>query len=84
MKTVTVTDKDGTSFSHGYVSPKDQDGNTIVNSGDRVKEGEPIGTVQDRAKHDASGKMENHIHFEVREKGRIVDPTPTFESWQGR
>jgi len=84
MKTVWVTGEDGTSYGHFYVKPEDSQGNKIVKTGDRVEEGQPIGTVQDRAKWDTTNTVTNHIHFEMRQGGQTIDPTPTFQGWGGK
>lgn len=42
-----------------------------------------IGTVQDRASYDRTGKMDNHVHIEIRDKsGKVVDPTPRVKEWK--
>ena len=65
------------------MTPKDGDGQTTVQAKDRVSAGDPLGTVQDRAAYDRSGKMENHVHIEIRDQsGKVVDPTPDVKEWQ--
>ena len=77
-----MKDGEGREYGFGYTTPHDTNGRKLVRNGDKVRAGDPVGTVQDRARHDASGKMQNHIHFEIKEHGRNIDPTPTVEDWQ--
>lgn len=80
---ITIDGDDGREYKFFYVAPKDSDGNILVKDKDRVSAGDPIGTVQDRAAREPSGKMENHIHIEIRDESRkVVDPTPDFERWR--
>lgn len=77
---VWVEDGNGTKYGFGYVTPKDADGKPVVKIGDKVKAGDKIGTVQDRARYDRG--MKNHIHVEIKKDNRNVNPTKTIEDWQ--
>lgn len=58
-----------------YVTPNGEDGTPIVQKGQSVEAGQPIGRVQDRASKDKNGKMQNHVHLEIRgSDGTHVDP----------
>lgn len=81
-KTIWIKGSDGNQYAVGYVSPSDGDGRPLTKEGASVKAGEPIGTVQDRARSDASGQMKNHVHVEVRVDGRPIDPNPYVRRWQ--
>jgi hypothetical protein len=57
----------------------------LIREKDAVKAGDPVGTAQDRAAREPSGKMENHIHLEMKDKDKnIIDPTPHFRRWRKR
>jgi len=79
---IWVHGDDGRSYGLYYVTPRDADGNPLVKNGDRVAPGTPIGSVQDRASKDPG--MQNHIHFEIEENGRKIDPKPTIDGWIGQ
>jgi len=49
-----------------------------LENGTLVKEGETIGTAQDIAGFYKDSNMTNHIHVEVWENGKNMDPTPYF------
>lgn len=83
FKTIWITQEDGTSYGLGYVAPTDRNGQPMVKDRDNVKAGDPIGTVQDRARKDPSGKMNNHIHVEIKDQaGKNISPVPTLKGWQ--
>jgi len=47
-----------------------------LKTNDFIQKGEYLGEAQDIAKYwNAQGKMINHVHIEVREKGKLIDPT---------
>ncbi len=48
----------------------------LVSEGDKVKAGQEIGTVSTNLTEKADGI---HLHFELYENDKIVDPTPYFE-----
>ncbi|MBF0167289.1 MAG: M23 family metallopeptidase [Alphaproteobacteria bacterium] len=77
---VWVEDGTGTKYGFGYVTPKGTDGKPVVKNGDKVKSGDKIGTVQDRARYDKG--MKNHIHVEMKKDNHNVNPTKTIEDWQ--
>ncbi len=78
---IRVIGDDGRSYDLYYVAAKDANGNPLVRNGDRVAPGTAIGTVQDRASKDPG--MQNHIHFEVEENGKKIDPKPVIDRWIG-
>ena len=83
LQTVVIKGDDKQEYKFLYVTPKDGDGEILVKNKDRVSAGDPIGTVQDRAAYDRTGKMDNHIHIEIRDASKnIVDPTPHVKDWQ--
>ncbi len=78
---VWVHGDDGRSYGLYYVAAKDANGNPLVKNGDRVAPGAALGTVQDRASKDPG--MQNHIHFEIEENGKKIDPKPVIDGWIG-
>lgn len=79
---VWIVDKDGNEYGLGYVSPKDVNGQLIVRNGQRVKAGDVVGVVQNRAGEDKKGVMKNHIHFMQKNKDKsLIDPTETVNGW---
>lgn len=82
--TITIQSEDGVyEFSYCHVSPE-----FIVNPGQKVMQGEVIGTVgpkyvdgpKNNPYKDSTGKTTNgattgcHCHFTLRENGKLVDP----------
>lgn len=50
--------------------------NSNFKTHDFIQKGEYLGKAQNIAKYwNAEGKMTNHVHIEVREKGKLIDPT---------
>jgi murein DD-endopeptidase MepM/ murein hydrolase activator NlpD len=76
---VEVTYDGVTRFRYFYVDPHED-----LEIGDTVHQGLYLGTVQDvAAKYETEDeKMNNHIHFEVIEKGEYVDPVDALW-WSG-
>lgn len=68
---VEVTASDGTVFRYGHLSGLD------VSPGDTVKPGELLGASGGRVGEVGAGNASGaHLHFEVRQNGSTVDPTP--------
>jgi Peptidase family M23. len=75
-RAVHIRDDDGRLYTMRYVEPQGQDGQAIQ-AGQRINEGARVGTVQDRARQDRTGRMQNHVHVEIRDRrGRMIDPEP--------
>jgi murein DD-endopeptidase MepM/ murein hydrolase activator NlpD len=76
---VEVTHDEVTRFRYFYVEPIED-----LQIGDKVFEGLYLGAVQDVAgRYETDDKkMNNHIHFEVIEKGKYVDPVDAL-NWAG-
>ncbi len=83
---IWIRDKNGTRIKLFYVAPSDATGKRLIKPGDRVKVGQQIGTMQDRASADKSKKMKNHVHVEVWPQPGSktvdqVDPAPWLKAW---
>lgn len=48
--------------------------NRRVKTGDRVKAGQNIADIS----HNPSGYQLNHLHFQIRRNGRLIDPEPVI------
>ncbi len=84
-KNVWVVADDGKRYGLFYILPQDREGQPLIQNGYRVRAGDPIGTVQDRARRDPSGQMKNHVHVEIRDtSGQALDPMPQIGRWQRR
>ncbi len=82
FNTIWIRTKTGFRVKMFYVNPQDRNGNPLVKPGDIVRAGQPVGTMQDRARHDKG--MINHLHLEIRGgKGlkTAIDPAPWLKKW---
>ena len=82
FNSIRIRTKTGLRVKMFYVNPQDRNGNPLVKPGDIVSAGQPIGTMQDRAKHDKG--MINHLHLEIRGGkglGTAIDPAPWLKKW---
>ena len=82
FNTIWIRTKTGFRVKMFYVNPQDRNGNPLVKPGDIVSAGQPIGTMQDRARHDKG--MINHLHLEIKGgKGlrTAIDPAPRLKKW---
>ena len=81
FNTIHIREANGDLFKLFYVAPTDASGKPLIKPGDRVKVGDPIGTMQDRAA--ANPGMTNHVHVEVLPPGSKtpVDPAPWLKAW---
>ena len=82
FNTIWIRTKTGFRVKMFYVNPQDRNGNPLVKPGHIVSAGQPIGTMQDRARHDKG--MINHLHLEIKGgKGlrTAIDPAPWLKKW---
>lgn len=62
-----------------YVTPNGRDGQPVIREGQQIGAGAVLGTVQDRARRDPNGRMENHVHMEIRDqRNRRSIPNRSF------
>lgn len=64
---VQVTDDKGNNMRYFYIAP-------FVSDGQIIETGQPIGISQ--SFDDVYPGITNHVHFEVKKDGKVIDPTP--------
>jgi len=76
-RAIHIRGEDGRLYTMRYVTPNGRDGQPVIREGQQIGAGAVLGTVQDRARRDPNGRMENHVHMEIRDRrNRPVDPEP--------
>ena len=72
-KFVTVTHRDGLKTIYGHLS------RITVRDKSRVRQGQVIGAVG-KTGNASSRRMKPHLHFEIRQDEKVLDPLPLFVS----
>jgi murein DD-endopeptidase MepM/ murein hydrolase activator NlpD len=80
FKAIKILGDDGRLYVLRYVKPRDVNDNVLTQKRKRVTAGEAVGSVQNIAKA-YSDAMTNHIHVEVWEDGKHIDPTLLVQRW---